>query len=122
MTRGRKKATTRRRAASSKKKEGGRFSAKRKADAVIRLLRGEELDALSRELGVPAATLSKWREQFLAGAVANLKSRSPSPQDEQTKDLKAMIGDLMMRNELLRERVRHAEGDDRPFPSWKPSD
>ncbi len=39
----------------------GRFSAQRKADAVQRLLRGEDLDTLSRALGVTAATLSAWR-------------------------------------------------------------
>ncbi|WP_158620010.1 transposase [Corallococcus sicarius] len=49
--------------------ERGRFSAKRKKEAVLRLLKGEELDALSRELGVTAAVLSEWREKFLAGAV-----------------------------------------------------
>ncbi|WP_233612357.1 transposase, partial [Corallococcus sp. AB045] len=47
--------------------ERGRFSAKRKKEAVLRLLKGEELDALSRELGVTAALLSEWREKFLAG-------------------------------------------------------
>jgi hypothetical protein len=30
---------------------------------VLRLLRGEDLETLSRELGVTAATLSGWREQ-----------------------------------------------------------
>ncbi len=32
-----------------------------KQAAVLRLLRGEDLEALSRELGVTAATLSRWR-------------------------------------------------------------
>jgi len=36
----------------------GRFSARRKTEAVLRLLRGEDLDTLSRELGVTAATLA----------------------------------------------------------------
>ena len=36
----------------------GRWSARRKMAAVLRLLRGEDLEALSRELGVTAATLS----------------------------------------------------------------
>jgi len=36
-------------------------SAKRKFAAVLRLLRGEDLETLSRELGVTAATLSGWR-------------------------------------------------------------
>ena len=45
---------------------GGRFSAPRKAQAVPGLLRGEDLELLSRELGVAASTLSLWREEFLA--------------------------------------------------------
>ena len=47
--------------------ERGRFSSRRKAEAVLRLLHGEEFDALSRELGVTAVTLAQWRERFLAG-------------------------------------------------------
>ena len=57
--------------------ERGRFSSRRKAEAVLRLLHGEELDALSRELGVTAATLAQWRERFLAGGQASLKSQMP---------------------------------------------
>lgn len=89
--------------------ERGRFSAKRKVAAVMRLLRGEDLDGVSRELKVTAATLSAWRDDFLAGAEANLKTRVPSPQDEEVLRLKAMIGDLTMRNEVLRERSRALE-------------
>jgi len=48
----------------------GRWSAKRKFAAVLRLLRGEDLETLSRELGVTAATLSGWREQFLEGGAS----------------------------------------------------
>ena len=91
--------------------ERGRFSAKRKVAAVMRLLRGEDLDRVSRELKVTAATLSDWREDFLAGAEANLKSRQPGPQDEEILHLKAMIGDLTMRNEVLRERSRAMEAN-----------
>jgi hypothetical protein len=86
--------------------ERGRFSAKRKVAAVVRLLRGEDLDRVSRDLKVTAATLSAWREDFLAGGCANLKSRLPGPQDEEILRLKAMVGDLTMRNELLREQAR----------------
>ena len=55
-----------------------RFSARRKVEIVLRLLRGEDLELLSRELGVTAARLSKWREQFLNAGRAVLKKR---PQD-----------------------------------------
>jgi Helix-turn-helix domain len=52
-----------------------RRSAGRKRDAVLRLLRGEALELLSRELGVAAAELSGWRDAFLAGGAASLKTR-----------------------------------------------
>ena len=38
-----------------------RTSAKRKQSAVLRLLRGEDLELVSRELGVMAAELTAWR-------------------------------------------------------------
>ena len=47
---------------SESRPEQGRFSSRRKTETVLRLLHGEELDALSRELGVTAATLAQWRE------------------------------------------------------------
>jgi hypothetical protein len=43
--------------------ERGRWSSKKKMDAVLRLLKGADLDTLSRELRVNAATLSCWRER-----------------------------------------------------------
>ena len=52
-----------------------RMSARRKQETVLRLLRGEDLELVSRELGVTAAELSGWREQFLAAGEASLKSR-----------------------------------------------
>ena len=50
---------------------GGRMSRQRKREAVLRLLRGEELELVSRSLGVTAATLSGWREAFLAAGEAS---------------------------------------------------
>jgi hypothetical protein len=47
--------------------EPDRFSSQRKTSAVLRLLRGEDLELVSREVGVTAAALSGWREDFLAG-------------------------------------------------------
>ena len=54
---------------------GGRMSRQRKRDAVLRLLRGEDLETVSHSLGVTAATLSGWREAFLAAGKASLASR-----------------------------------------------
>ena len=38
-----------------------RWTAPRKTEVVIRILRGESLDALSRELGVEVYMLEEWR-------------------------------------------------------------
>lgn len=94
------------------KKQGvkGRFSARKKAAAVLRLLRGEELDLLSRELGVTAAKLAEWRESFLTAGSASLKSREIDARDEEIAKLKAMVGEMTMRNEVLREGLHRAQG------------
>jgi hypothetical protein len=85
--------------------ERGRFSEKQKKDAVLRLLNGTELNALSRELGVTAAVLSEWREKFLTRAETNLTSREPEPADDKVLRLKAMVGALMMKAVLPRSRA-----------------
>ncbi len=91
----------------------GRFSARRKTEAVLRLLRGEDLDALSRELGVTAATLSGWRTSFLDGGTAAMKSRPADDRDDEIVRLRAKVGELTMDNELLLQRCRA----DRPLAS-----
>jgi transposase-like protein len=98
----------------------GRFSAKRKTDAVLRLLRGEDLDTLSRELGVTAATLSSWRDAFLDGGTAAMKSRPTDDRDEVIARLQAKVGQLTMDNELLGLRCQQAESG-RPFVSRRRS-
>ena len=52
-----------------------RMSARRKQSAVLRLLRGEALELVSRELGVTVAELSAWRDAFLAAGEGSLKTR-----------------------------------------------
>ncbi len=94
--------------------ERGRWSSRRKTEVVLRVLRvlgGEDLDALSRELGVTAGTIAQWREQFLAGGQAAVKSRSADERDDELGRLRAKIGELTRENELLRERARRVEGD-----------
>ena len=52
---------------------GGRFSAGRKREVVMRLLRGEDLESVSRAVGITAARASHWRAQFLAAGQARPK-------------------------------------------------
>jgi hypothetical protein len=57
------------------------MSARRNQEAVLRLLRGEDLELVPRELGVTAAELTGWRDRFLAGGEASLKSRPADAQE-----------------------------------------
>ena len=67
--------------------------APRKAATVLRLLRGESLELLARELGVTAVTLAGWRDGFLAGGQDALKSRPADDRDEEIARLRAKVGD-----------------------------
>ena len=73
---------------------GGRFSAGRKREVVMRLLRGEDLESVSRAVGITAARASHWRAQFLAAGQAGLKSRATDARDEDHRRLQAKIGEL----------------------------
>ncbi len=86
--------------------ERGRWSAKAKREVVLRLLRGEDIDALSREVRVTAARLSQWREIFLASGEAGLKAREADARDEEIARLKATLGEMTMRCELQRDAIR----------------
>ena len=63
---------------------GGRMSRPRKTAAVLRLLRGEDLETVSRGLGVTAATLSGWRDAFLAAGEAALTTKSVTGEEPET--------------------------------------
>ncbi len=58
-----------------------RMTANRKEDAVLRVLRGEPLEIVGRELAVTAADLSGWRDAFLEAGSASLKSRARDDRD-----------------------------------------
>ena len=88
---------------------GGRMTVKRKRRAVERLLRGEDMEMVSRDLGVTAAALSKWREAFLSGGETSLKERPGDVRDEQIKRLEAKLGQMTMDNELLQEKIQRME-------------
>ena len=84
----------------------GRWSARRKAEAVLRLLKGEDLDTLSRQLKVTAATLSEWREVFLANALAGLKSREVDGRDEKIAALEKALAETAYSDARLTEEIR----------------
>ena len=84
----------------------GRWSSRRKTEIVLRIFRGETLDALSRELGVTPGKLAEWRDEALAGMQAGLQSREPDHRDGFIHDLKAKAGDQAMQIEILENGLR----------------
>ena len=76
-----------------------RWSAQRKTELVLRLLRGEALDAVSRESQVPAHELEGWQRAFLEAGSRGLKRQSES-EDRELLRTRAKRGELMMRLEL----------------------
>jgi transposase len=89
---------------------GQRWSAARKHGVVLRLMRGESTELLSRELGLPVFKLEQWRQKAEAALEGALKEREPDPADAQLAAAMQRIGELTMENELLRVRI------DRPGP------
>jgi hypothetical protein len=82
-----------------------RWRAKRKAEVVLRLLRGEPLDAISRQTAVPVPRLEEWRSQALSGMEAALQIRADDdPAQLRLDEANRRIGELSMEVELLRAR------------------
>ncbi len=79
----------------------------------------QEVSEVSRDLGVTAATLSKWREAFLSGGETALKERPGDVREEQIKRLEAKLGQVTMDNELLQEKIQRMDSG-RPFAGRRP--
>jgi len=92
-----------------------RMTAGRKREAVLRLLRGEPLELVARELAVTAADLSGWRDAFLDGGSATLKSRPRDARDETIDRLRTKVGELTMDTELLQTKIARLEAGGTPF-------
>ena len=91
---------------------------------MLRLLRGEDLETVSRELGVTAATLTGWRDAFLAGVglqptgltrgEAALMTRAATGEELESERLKARLGAALIERDLLNEKIALLEAN-RPF-------
>src|SRR3954466_11170486 len=93
---------------------GGRMSRQRKSAAVLRLLGGEDLETVSRELGVTAATLTGWHDAFLAAGEAALMTRAGTGGEVESGGRKAKLGAALTERDLLNEKVALLEAG-RPF-------
>ena len=98
---------------------GGRMSRQRKMAAVLRLLRGEDLETVSRSLGVTAATLSGWCDAFLGAGEAALATRPADGEALESERLKAKLGGVMIERDLLHEKIAALEAN-RPLGRRRP--
>ena len=81
---------------------------------MLRLLRGEDLETVSRQLGITAATLSGWQDAFLAAGEAALRSRVATGEELASERLKAKLGTALIERDLLNETIAMLEAG-RPF-------
>ena len=88
-----------------------RWSARRKAEVVLRLLRGEDIGEVSREIRVAPPELERWRREFLEGGQQGLKKKNrPGGELMRTR---AKLGEMTMRVELQAELLeKRGYGDE----------
>src|SRR4051794_12805895 len=80
---------------------GQRWSLARKHEVVLRLLRGEPVEAVSRQFGVPVWQLERWQARALAGLKTGLRERSEDPAERE----------LAEAHRRIRQRGAHESGD-----------
>lgn len=108
------------------KTEYKRWTATRKLEIVLRHMRGETLDSLSREIGIVSGQIEEWCQTAIRDIENSLKTRLSDPLQDELDLAKKRIGELSMENELLRERSRRqgvfleGSGSDKPnqFPKY----
>ena len=81
-----------------------RWSVQRKTELVLRLVRGESLDAVSRENQVPAHELEQWHRIFVEQGKRGLRTKA-EPEERELTLARAKIGELMMRLELAEDLI-----------------
>jgi len=72
---------------------------------------GEDLEEVSRSLGVTAATLAGWRDAFVAAGEAVLTTKSATSEDLESDRLKARLGAALLERDLLEEKIAILEAN-----------
>ena len=94
-----------------------RFSVRRKMAIVARVLRGEPLDLVARQMNVSVARMTEWRDRALAGAATALKERERDDRDDEIARLKSKVGNCSTPRSRRRLSNSHAkEAPMKPLP------
>lgn len=88
-----------------------RLWAPRKAEAVVRVMGGEDPAEIAGELGVTVTDLSLWKDKFIKGGIEGIKRRAQD-ESQELQELRAKVGELTMQLELYRKN-RPAPGRSR---------
>lgn len=83
-----------------------RWTLTRKAAVVLELLRGGEAVEVARKHGLSQAQLFAWRDRFLEGGQAALRTRRGQGEldrDRQVRELERKVGQLTLENEVLKK-------------------
>jgi transposase-like protein len=87
-----------------------RRSASVKEEVVLRLLRGEDLELVSREIGFALHELTAWRERYLRGGREALKSHPGDPANTELDEAKKLIANQALEIEILKKARAIAVG------------
>jgi hypothetical protein len=93
-----------------------RWTARRKREVALRLLRGEPLDAVSRDVGVPMYRLAQWRDRAMTGIEVALYEGPGDGREAALEEARRKIGDLLMEIDLLKKSHPKPPGR----LKWKP--
>jgi hypothetical protein len=84
---------------------GRRWRVAPKRAVVLRLITGEPVELVSREIGVPVCKLERWRARAEAALEGALKARDPGTEGSELAAALQRIGELSMENALLRAKM-----------------
>lgn len=77
------------------------LTAGKKKEIVLKVLRGEDIELLSREYEVTVADISAWRDAFIESGSNGFKRQ---PEATKFKEAERIIGRLQMELELIKKK------------------
>lgn len=84
-----------------------RMSAAKKEDLVLRLLRGEDVESVSRESGIALHLLTQWRDSYTQAGREGLKAHPGNPVQN---DLQKVITQQSLEIEILKKAKALVDG------------
>ena len=77
------------------------ITSKIKAEIVLSLLRGEDIELISRKYGATLSDINHWRDQFIENGIEGFKRK---PDDSKLSAAERKIGQLQMELELTKKK------------------